>query len=171
MPFSRFFGHYVGQYYKVDEELPPPGADEAAYRACFERVVGRLLKREFFWLLANALSQCAFTFVIFSQDGNGEELSDDNLLVRLLRNYGIHTTRADLEWFAQAFWAQSMDLKCQLGWQPSSATDLPKRVYEALSLALDRPPEELRSLMELLIGEWKRQAGETMARFGYEVMW
>ena len=171
MPFSRFFGHYVGQYYKLDEELPPPGADEAAYHACFERVVGRLLKREFFWLLANALSQCAFTFVIFSQDGKGEELSDDNLLVRLLQNYTIRTTRADLEWFAQAFWAQSMDLKCQFGWQPPSATDLPKRVFEALSLALDRPPEELRSLMGMLIGEWKRQARETMARFGYEVVW
>jgi len=86
MPFSRFFGHYVGQYYKVDEELPSPGSDQAAYRACFERVVGRLLRREFFWLLANALSMCAFTFVIFSQDGEGERLDDDDLLVRLLRN-------------------------------------------------------------------------------------
>lgn len=66
MPFSRFFGHYVGQYYKINEELPPPGADEAAYRACFERVVHRMLAREFYWLLGNALSQCAFTFVIFS---------------------------------------------------------------------------------------------------------
>ena len=71
MPFSRFFGHYVGQYYKVEEELPPPGSSPEAYRACFERVVGRLLGREFFWLLANALSQCAFTFIIFSQDGEG----------------------------------------------------------------------------------------------------
>jgi len=171
MPFSRFFGHYVGQFYKVDEELPPPGSDQEAYRACFERVVARLLAREFFWLLANALSMCAFTFVIFSQDGKGERLSDDDLLVRTLRNYGIHTTRADLEWFAQVFWAQSVGLKWKFGWRPPSAADFPRRVYEALSLALDRPPDELQALMDLLIGEWKRQAGEVLARFGYEVRW
>jgi aldehyde:ferredoxin oxidoreductase len=168
MPFSRFFGHYVGQYYKVEEELPPPGSDEAAYRACFERVVNRLLAREFFWLLANALSMCAFTFVIFSQDGKGERLSDDSLLVRVLHYYGIRTTRAALEWFAQAFWAQSMDLKRQFGWRPLSAADFPRRVYEALSLALERPVEELQSLMGMLIEEWKRRAGEVMQRFGYE---
>jgi len=169
MPLSRFFGHYVGQIYKIDEELPPPGSDQETYRACFERVVGRLLQREFFWLLANALSQCAFTFVIFSQDGKGERLSDDDLLIRLLRNYGIRTTRADLEWFSQAFWAQSIDLKRRLGWRPPSAADFPRRIYEALSSALARPPDELRALMELLIGEWKRQAGEVLARFGYDV--
>jgi hypothetical protein len=171
MPFSRFFGHYVGQYYKVDEELPPPGSDREEYRVCFERVVGRLLRREFFWLLANALSQCAFTFVVFSQDGQGERLSDDDLLVRILRNYGIRTTRADLEWFAQAFWAQSIELKCRFGWRPPSGAGFPRRVYEALSQALDRPPEKLESLMDLLIGEWKRQAGEVMARFGYDMSW
>ncbi len=171
MPFSRFFGHYVGQFYKVEEELPPAGSDEATYRACFERVVRRLLQREFFWVLCNALSQCAFTFVIFSQDGQGERLSDDDLLVRLLRNYGIHTSRADLEWFAQAFWAQSIDLKRRFGWQPPTAADFPGRVYEALSLALERPVEALRSLMGLLIEEWKRQAGEVLARFGYEAGW
>jgi hypothetical protein len=174
MPFSRFFGHYVGQLYKIDETLPPPGSDESAYRACFERVVQRMLQKEFFWVLCNALSMCAFTFVIFSQDGLGERLSDDDgrsssaSLVKLLHNYGIHTTRADLEWFAQAFWAQSIDLKRRFGWQPPSAADFPRRVYEALSLALERTPEELQSLMELLIGEWKRQAREVMARFGYE---
>jgi len=177
MPFSRFFGHYVGQYYKVEEELPPPGSSPEAYRACFERVVGRLLGREFFWLLANALSQCAFTFIIFSQDGEGERLSDDDgypagtLLVRILRHYGIHTTRADLEWFAQAFWAQSVDLKCRFGWRPPAAADFPRRVYEALSLALGRPVEELQALMDLLIAEWKRQAGEVMRRFGYDATW
>jgi len=177
MPFSRFFGHYVGQLYKIDEELPPPGSDEAAYRACFERVVGRMLQKEFFWVLCNALSMCAFTFVIFSQDGEGERLSEDGgypsgtLLVRILRHYGIHTTRADVEWFAQAFWAQSIDLKRQFGWRPPSATDFPRRVYEALALALDRPVEELQALMEMLIEEWKRQAGEVMRRFGYEVTW
>ena len=176
MPFSRFFGHYVGQFYKVDEELPPPGSGGEAYRACFERVVERLLAREFFWLLANALSMCAFTFVIFSQGGAGERLGDDGhltsaSLVRLLRQYGIRTTRADLEWFAQAFWAQSMDLKRQFGWRPPSASDFPHRVYKVLSLTLDRPEDELRSLMDMLIKEWKHQAGEVMARFGYAVAW
>ncbi len=171
MPFSRFFGHYVGQIYKIEDQLPPPGADEAAYRACFRRVIRRILQKEFFWILCNALSQCAFTFVIFSQDGQGERLSDDALLVRLLHRYGIQTTRADLEWFAQAFWAQSIALKCQFGWRPPSASDFPRRVYKALSLALDRSPEELESLMGMLIEEWERQAGETMARFGYDTPW
>jgi aldehyde:ferredoxin oxidoreductase len=171
MPFSRFFGHYVGQYYKIEEELPPPGSDAAAFRACFERVVERMLQREFFWVLGNALSMCAFTFVIFSQDGAGERLSDDLLLPRLLHRYGLSANRADLEWFAQTFWAQSIDLKIQFGWQPPSAQDLPRRVYEALSLVLGRTPEGLESLMEMLIEEWKRQARELMARFGYGVAW
>jgi aldehyde:ferredoxin oxidoreductase len=177
MPFSRFFGHYSGQIYKIDEALPPPGSSEGDYRACFRHVVKRMLQKEFFWVLCNALSMCAFTFVIFSQEGKGERLSNDDgrsssaSLIRLLRNYGIHTTHADLEWFAQAFWSQSIDLKCQFGWQPPAAEDFPRRVYEALALALERTPEELQSLMEMLIKEWKRQAGETMARFGYEVTW
>jgi len=171
MPFSRFFGHYVGQIYKIEEELPPPDSGQEVYQECFERVVRRMLRREFFWLLSNALSQCAFTFVIFSQDGQGERLSDDNLLVHLLRHYGVQTTRDDLNWFSQAFWAQSIDLKCRFGWHLPSATDFPHRVYRALSLALDRSPDELRSLMAMLIDEWKRQAGKVMRRFGYEVPW
>jgi aldehyde:ferredoxin oxidoreductase len=171
MPFSRFFSHYSGQIYKIDEALPPPGSDKVAYRACFQRVVQRMLQKEFFWVLCNALSMCAFTFVIFSQDGEGERLSDDDLLVRLLRHYGIHTTRADLEWFAQAFWAQSIDLKCRFGWKPPAPADFPRRVYEALALALERTPEELQSLMGMLIEEWRRQAEEVMGRFGYEVSW
>jgi aldehyde:ferredoxin oxidoreductase len=171
MPFSRFFGHYVGQIYKIDEQLPSPDSGQEAYRECFERVVARMLQREFFWLLSNALSQCAFTFVIFSQDGEGERLSDDDLLVQMLRNYGIQTTRDDLNWFSQAFWAQSMDLKCQFGWRPPSAADFPQRVYEALSLALGHPPDRLQSLMKMLIDEWKHQAGDVMAHFGYEVPW
>ncbi|MCP4538138.1 MAG: hypothetical protein GY832_13435 [Chloroflexi bacterium] len=171
MPFSRFFGHYAGQIYKIDEQLPPSGSSQEAYQACFERVIRRMLQREFFWILSNALSQCAFTFVIFSQDGAGERLSDNDLLIRILRNYGIQTTRDDLNWFGQAFWAQSMDLKGQFGWHPPAATDLPHRVYEALSLALDHSPEELESLMTMLIEEWKHQAGDVMHQFGYEVAW
>jgi aldehyde:ferredoxin oxidoreductase len=171
MPFSRFFGHYVGQYYKVDEALPPAGSSQQAYRQCFQCVVRRLLEREFFWLLANALSQCAFTFVIYSQDGQGERLSDDQLLLRVLRHFGIQTTPADLAWFSQAFWAQSIDLKCQFGWRPPAAVDFPQRIYGALSLALARSPSELQELMDLLIDEWKRQAGEALGRFGYDVPW
>ena len=171
MPFNRFFGHYVGQLYKIEEQLPPPGADEAAYRTCFQRVIERMLQREFFWVLCNALSMCAFTFVIFSQDAEGERLSDDNLLIQLLHSYDIRTTRADLEWFAQAFWAQSIDLKRRFGWRPPAAEDFPYRVYEALSLALDRPVEELQDPMGMLIEEWKRQAGEVLERFGYEATW
>ena len=171
MPFSRFFGHYVGQLYKIDEELPSPGSDDSAYRACFQRVVQRMLQKEFFWVLCNAFSMCSFTFVIFSQDGQGERLSDDNLLVRVLSQYGIRTTRADIEWFAQAFWAQSIDLKGESGWYPPTAADFPYRVYEVLSLALARPPEELQALMVLLVKEWKRQAGDVMRRFGYEPSW
>lgn len=141
------------------------------YEACFERVVDRLLAREFFWILANALLQCAFTFVIFSQDGQGERLSDDDLLVRLLGRYGIKTTRADLEWFAQAFWAQSMAFKAGFGWWPPAAEEMPRRVYEALSLALARPVDEVQALMARLIEVWKRQAGQVMRCFGHEPAW
>ena len=171
MPFSRFFGHYVGQIYKIDEQLPPRDADPAVVDACFQRVVERMLQRECYWLIGNALSMCAFTFIIFSEGGEGERLSEDDLLVRLLRHYGIRTTRADVEWFAQAFWAQSMDLKAQCGWRPPEAEDFPRRVYEALSLALDRPVDEVRDLMAGLIAEWKRQAGRRLRRFGYEPAW
>jgi aldehyde:ferredoxin oxidoreductase len=168
MPFSRFFGHYVGQTYKIDERLPAPGAPEAEYAACFERVIRRMLDREAMGVLCNALSMCAFVFVIFTQDGGWEALDDDDTLVRTLAHYGIHTTRADLMWFARAFWAQSMALKGEYGWEPPGAGDLPRRVYEALSIALERPVEELQALMGMLIAEWRRQAGATMARFGYE---
>ncbi len=109
--------------------------------------------------------------VIFSQDGQGERLSDNDRLVKLLRNYGVHSARADLEWFAQAFWAQSIDLKCQFGWRPPAAADFPRRVYEAFSLALERTLEEWQSLMAMLIDEWRQQAGDVVGRFGYEAAW
>ena len=48
---------------------------------------------------------------------------------------------------------------------------MPARVFEALSLTLERTPEELRGLMDLLVDEWKRQAGGVMQKFGYEVVW
>jgi aldehyde:ferredoxin oxidoreductase len=171
MPFSRFFGHYVGQTYKIDETLPPPGAPDAEYAACFGRVVRRMLDREAMGVLCNALSMCAFVFIIFTQDGEWEALDEDDTLVRTLAHYGIRTTRSDLMWFARAFWAQSMALKSEHGWQPPGADDLPGRVYEGLAVALGRPVDELQTLMTMLIDEWKRQAGDMMARLGYEGMW
>jgi hypothetical protein len=171
MPFSRFFSHYSGQIYKIAGELPPPGTDQETIRAFSRQIVERMLQREFFWLLCNAFSHCAFTFIIFSQDGKGEELRKDDLLVRLLRHYGIHLTNAELIEFSQAFWAQSIDLKCQHGWRPQSAADFPRRVYEALSVTLDRPPEELETLMGQLVAEWKQQARRVLARFGYQADW
>jgi aldehyde:ferredoxin oxidoreductase len=170
MPFSRFFGHYAGQIYKIDEELPAD-PDEESLRTLFARVIERMMDRELFGILCNALSCCAFTFVIYSKDGLGERLDNSDLLVRTLAQYGIRTTRSDLIWFAQAFWAQSLDLKAQYGWRPPRASDLPGRVYEALSLVLRQPPEVLQRWMALLIDEWKSQGRARLARFGYAVEW
>jgi hypothetical protein len=44
-------------------------------------------------------------------------------------------------------------------------------VYEGLSRVLGQPPEELERWMELLIAEWKRQAGGMLARYGYDAGW
>ncbi|NIO69538.1 MAG: hypothetical protein GTN71_11035, partial [Anaerolineae bacterium] len=170
MPFSRFFSHYSGQIYKIEGDIPA-GASEGEIKALFENVIRQMLQREYFGVLCNCLSCCAFTFVIFSQDGEGERLDEDGLLVEILSHYGIKTSHQELMWFAQAFWAQSIDLKIKLGWHPPSAQDFPARVFEALSLTLERTPEELRGLMDLLIDEWKRQAGGVMQKFGYEVVW
>jgi len=168
MPFSRFFSHYSGQIYKVPGQLPPD-LDPSAVAALFRRVVGEMLQREFYSCLGNALSTCAFTFVIFSQDGQGVTLDEDDLLVRTLAAYGIETRREELEWFAQAFWAQSIALKLAHGWQAPCAADFPDRVFEALSTALGHPIETLRALMDQLIAEWQRQAGEMLYKYGYGV--
>ena len=122
-------------------------------------------------ILCNALSCCAFTFVVFTQDGKGERLDDGDLLVRTLAAYGVHTTRDDLMWFAQAFWAQSIAFKAQHGWRPPTAHDLPQRVYEGLALALEQPEAELARWMELLIDEWKTMARHVLSKFGYELSW
>jgi len=172
MPFSRYFGHYSGQIYKIDAELPAdPEAGEAQLRALFSEVIARMVDRELYGILCNALSCCAFTFVVFSQDGLGERLDQDDGLVRVLAQYGIRTTRSELTWFAQAFWAQSIQLKAQHGWRPPRAADLPKRVYEALSTALGRPPDTLKRWMGWLIEAWTEMARERLARFGYEAGW
>jgi aldehyde:ferredoxin oxidoreductase len=166
MPFSRFFGHYTGQFYKIEGDLP---ADPEAARPLFEQVIGQALRREFFGCLGNALSTCAFTFVLFSQEGQGVVLDESDLLVRTLACYGVETSREELEWFAESFWAGSMAFKLECGWRPPTAADFPARVFEALSQALDRPVAELRGLMDLLIAEWKRQAADLMDRYGHEL--
>jgi aldehyde:ferredoxin oxidoreductase len=168
MPFSRFFGHYVGQLYKIEGDLGASASPDEI-RKLFERVIRQALQREFFGCLGNALSTCAFTHVLFSQDGKGMILDDSDLLVRTLSCYGIEARREELAWFAEAFWAQSIDFKLACGWRPPEATDLPTRVYEVLSQVLDRPQAELLVLMEQLIAEWKRQAGDILYRYGYEL--
>ena len=170
MPFSRYFGHYSGQIYKIDEHVMQDPDDESL-RRLFGRVVSRMLDREVFGILCNALSCCAFTFVIFGEGGQGEELDQSDLLVRTLHQYGIRTTREDLLWFAQAFWAQSMDLKARYGWRPPRASGLPRRVFEGLSLVLEQPPDELQRWMDMLIAEWKRQAEQMLLKFGYDPAW
>lgn len=167
MPYSRFFGHYVGQLYKIEADLPQ-GADLAAVQSLFEGVIRQALQREFLGCLGNALSTCAFTFVIFSQEGKGVALDDSDLLVRILACYGIESRREELAWFAEAFWAQSIAFKLELGWEPPSAADYPTRVFEVLSQALGRPVVELRALMDQLIAEWKRQAGAVLYKYGHE---
>jgi aldehyde:ferredoxin oxidoreductase len=167
MPFSRFFGHYSGQIYKIEGQLDP-GADPAERRALFRRVIDQMLQREFFGVLGNALSTCAFTFVIFSQDGRGLVLDESDLLVRTLACYGIETSRGELEWFAEAFWTRSVAFKLAHGWRPPAAADFPARVFETLSQVLHRPAAELRTLMDELIAEWKRRAAEVMFKHGQD---
>jgi aldehyde:ferredoxin oxidoreductase len=168
MPFSRFFGHYVGQLYKIEEELPPTAGPDAI-QPIFERVIRQALQREFYGVLCNAVSACAFTFAMFSQDCKGVELDDSDLLVRTLNCYGIEVCREELQWFAEAFWARSIAFKLECGWRPPEAADLPVRVHETLSKTLDRPVAEVIALMEQLIDEWKRQAGELLYRYGLDL--
>ena len=165
MPFSRFFSHYSGQIYKVPGDLKP-GLTPAETRSLFEQVIAEMLKREIFGCLCNALSMCAFTFVVFSENGAGVEL-DGDLLARTLALYGVDVRREDLLWFAEAFWAQSIAFKVAHGWQPPRASDFPARVFEALAQTLSRSVDDLRDLMNRLIAEWERQAGALLAKYGY----
>ncbi len=166
-PLSRYFGHYVGQLYKIEDQLPADASPMEVQRV-LEQVIRRALQREFFGCLGNALSACAFTFVLFSQDGQGLTLDPENLLVRTLACYGIESSREELEWFAQAFWAGSIAFKLECGWQSPAAGDLPVRVFETLSPNLGRPADELRGLMDRLIAEWKKQAAAVMYKYGYQ---
>lgn len=168
MPFSRFFSHYSGQIYKVPGELTPD-LGPAETQALFERVIAEMLQREVFGCLGNALSLCAFTHVIFSEDGRGIVLDGSDLLVRTLAAYGIEVRREDLQWFAEAFWAQSIALKMAHGWQPPRAEDFPARVFETLVPHLGRPVDVLRGLMNQLIAEWERQARVLLYKYGYDI--
>ena len=165
-PFSRFFGHYVGQLYKIEGNLPSSTSVDGAEQE-FQPVVREALQREFFGCLGNALSLCAFTSVVFSQEGRGICLGGADLLVRTLACYGIETSRTDLEWFAESFWARSIAFRLEQGWRLPSVEDYPIRVFETLAQALGRPEDELRSLMGLLICEWKRQAEEILYKYGH----
>lgn len=168
MPFSRFFGHYSGQIYKIAGNIPP-GADEGKVRGLFQQVISEMLQREYFSVLCNTLSCCAFVFVVYSEGGQGVRIDPSGPLLPILRHHGIDASCEDLRWFAQAFWAQSMAFKLQCGWQPPSPEDYPRRIYEALSLALRRSPGELQRLMGLLIEEWKEQAERVMEKFGWRM--
>ena len=170
MPFSRFFSHYSGQIYKIGGRLPKDKDDAEAHQL-LSPVIREMFRREYFSILCNALSCCAFGFVVYSQNGEGEELDDENLLVEVLRAYGIETSREELMLFAQNFWAQSIDLKLRCGWQAPSAADFPKRIFEAVAQAVGKPAEECGCLMDLLIAEWKTQAKRVMQKYGYESPW
>ncbi|MGC9347589.1 MAG: aldehyde ferredoxin oxidoreductase C-terminal domain-containing protein [Anaerolineae bacterium] len=170
MPFSRFFSHYSGQIYKVSGDLRPDMTD-AEIDALFSEVIEKMLAREFFICLGNALSNCGFTFVIFSQDGEGRTLDRDGLLRRLLNAYGFDVREEDLLWFAQSFWVQSLLLKAEHGWRPPDAEAFPSRVYDLLAQVLGFSPETLQQLMARLILTWKRQASAVISRFGHEAPW
>ncbi|MGC9469655.1 MAG: aldehyde ferredoxin oxidoreductase N-terminal domain-containing protein [Anaerolineae bacterium] len=170
MPFSRFFSHYSGQIYKLPGNLTPD-MTSAEVHALFRDVVGLMLEREAFLVLGNALSACAFTFVVFSEDGEGQRLDGSGLLVRALSFYGLDVHELDLAWFARAFWAQSIVMKASYGWRPHRVDDYPDRVFEVLSPVLQRPVDNLKELMAQLIAEWRQQAGARLAQFGYEVPW
>jgi aldehyde:ferredoxin oxidoreductase len=170
MPFSRFFSHYSAQIYKVPGNIPE-NPDQDALQELFSSVIDGMFQREYFSILCNTLSCCAFGFVIFTEGGAGVELSGDDLLVKVLRFYGIETTREELMRFAQNFWAQSMELKIRHGWQPPDADQFPYRVFEAVSQAISHPPEKCKEMMALLITQWKRQAKQLMSKYGYEASW
>ena len=170
MTFSRFFGHYSGQFYKIPGSLDDTRT-ESERSALFQRVVRDMIQREATLCLGNVLSLCSFTFVIFSEDGEGQTLGSDDLLRKVLTLYGIDLQTSDLAWFAQSYWAQSIVLKASAGWHPPSPSELPRCVYELLSKSLDYPVDELMTMMGMLIAEWKSQAGALLRRYGYEIPW
>ncbi|MBD3183380.1 hypothetical protein GF312_13870 [Candidatus Poribacteria bacterium] len=170
MPFSRFFSHYSGQIYKVSGNIPDDPNPDNLHKL-FTDVVNEMFKREYFSILCNVLSCCAFGFVIFTEDGKGIELDRDELLVDVLKFYDIQTSRRELMRFARNFWAQSTDFKIQHGWKPLKAQDFPHRIYEAVSQAISHPPEKCHEMMDILIQVWKQKARQVMNIYGYQPDW
>lgn len=170
MAFSRFFSHYSGQIYKI-----PGSLDEvrtvSERRSLFRRVVRDMIQREIHLCLGNTLSLCGFTFVIFSEDGDGQNLASDDLLRRTLSLYGIDLQTSDLVWYAQSYWAQSIKMKTDAGWTPPTASEIPNCVYALLAQSLDRSEDTLTMMMGELIHEWKHQAGSILRFHGHEVPW
>jgi aldehyde:ferredoxin oxidoreductase len=170
MAFSRFFGHYSGQFYKISGSLDDVQTKPERH-ALFHRVVRDMIQRESYICLGNALSMCSFTFVIFSEDGEGQRLASDDLLRKVLAVYGIELQVSDLAWFAQSYWVQSMMMKAEAGWAPPEASDFPLCVYALLAQSLNRSVEVLRMMMGDLIDVWKSQTESLLVRHGYEVPW
>lgn len=168
MPLGRFFSHYAGQFYKIDEKLPDPGSSDEEYKIIFKRAIRQLLDKEFYCLLGNVLSHCGFTFVAFSEGGKNKQLCKEDLLVRLIQAYGYQINKPDLVWFGQAFWAQSILFKLECGWEIPTADDFPDRIYESLAIKLKHSPEELKKLMGILIDEWRTQATDILYHMGYD---
>ncbi|MBN1249894.1 MAG: hypothetical protein JXC32_19685 [Anaerolineae bacterium] len=170
MPFSRFFGHYSGQIYKIEGDLATDMSLEEI-RALFDHVIATMLRHEALICIGNALSTCAFTFVIYTEEGLGERLGGQGLLSRTLAHYGLDVHDQDLLWFGRAFLAQSIALKLAYGWRPPRAEDFPKRVLRVLSEVLGRPQNDVARLLDLLIETWLSQAGELLRAYGHQVPW
>jgi aldehyde:ferredoxin oxidoreductase len=170
MAFSRYFGHYSGQFYKVPGSLDDMQT-KSERMALFQRVVRDMIQRESYICLGNALSMCSFTFVIFSESGEGQRLASNELLRQVLAIYGIELQASDLFWFAESYWAQSIRMKAEAGWLPPEASDLPSCVYELLTKSLRHPSDVLKMMMGELIDVWKSQAGSLLLRYGHDVPW
>lgn len=169
MPFSRFFSHYSGQIYKIDEDLPAGVSDDDA-RKVFRRVIERMLAREAISVISNALSMCSFVFVIFTKDGDGETL-DTGLLADVLELFGIDVSSEEAQRQAMAFIAQSMQFRQETGWSPPLVADYPNRIFEGVSQVTGDSPERCRELFELLVDEWRNSMRALMAENGYEASW
>ena len=169
MPFSRFFGHYSGQIYKIDEKLPPDPTGEEA-REVYRRVIRRMIARELFCIVGNALSLCAFVANIFGEGENGEELNAP-LLEEVLNLYGIELSAEEIRRRAEAFLARSIRFKSELGWRPPTVADYPERIFEAVSRSIGESESRCKQVFGLLIEEWQAQMGDLLRANGVDPAW
>ncbi|MHC4914890.1 MAG: aldehyde ferredoxin oxidoreductase N-terminal domain-containing protein [Planctomycetota bacterium] len=169
MPFSRFFSHYSGQIYKIDEKLPPGAGDDEAHEV-FRRVIARMIERELVCVVGNSLSMCAFVFNVFTVNGKGEAV-DWDLFNQVLAVYGLDRPGEELRAEAERFLAQSLAFRSETGWRPPSAADYPARIFEAVSGPVGESPERCRALFDVLIDEWKAASAELMSRHGLVAAW